>query len=81
MFYRTGEPHGLRGDPFNALVVPRPEWRDRLTADDIRDKIAEAVATGALPKYAIPERVSMLDTLDKTSVGKINKRALRERYR
>lgn len=24
MFYRPGEDHGLRGDPFNQLVVPRP---------------------------------------------------------
>lgn len=24
MFYRAGEPHGLRHNPFNALVVPRP---------------------------------------------------------
>ena len=24
MFYRSDEPHGLRHDPFNALVVPRP---------------------------------------------------------
>lgn len=33
MFYRTGEPHGLRGDPFNALVVPRPiGWVSTLDA-------------------------------------------------
>lgn len=24
MFYRPGEEHGLRGDPFNQLVIPRP---------------------------------------------------------
>jgi flavin reductase (DIM6/NTAB) family NADH-FMN oxidoreductase RutF len=24
MFYRPGDEHGLRGDPFNQLVVPRP---------------------------------------------------------
>ena len=24
MFYRAGEPHGLRHNPFNALVIPRP---------------------------------------------------------
>jgi flavin reductase (DIM6/NTAB) family NADH-FMN oxidoreductase RutF len=24
MFYRTDQPHGLRHNPFNAIVVPRP---------------------------------------------------------
>ena len=24
MFYRAGQPHGLRHNPFNALVIPRP---------------------------------------------------------
>ena len=33
MFYRAGEPHGLKRDPFNALVVPRPiGWISTLDA-------------------------------------------------
>ena len=34
MFYRAGEPHGLKHNPFNALVVPRPiGWISSLGAD------------------------------------------------
>lgn len=34
MFYRPGDDHGLRGDPFNQLVVPRPiGWISSLGAD------------------------------------------------
>jgi flavin reductase (DIM6/NTAB) family NADH-FMN oxidoreductase RutF len=34
MFYRTDEPHGLRHNPFNALVVPRPiGWISTLGPD------------------------------------------------
>lgn len=34
MFYRTDEPHGLRHNPFNALVVPRPiGWISTLDAE------------------------------------------------
>lgn len=34
MFYRTAEHHGLRHNPFNALVVPRPiGWISTLDAD------------------------------------------------
>lgn len=33
MFYRAGEPHGLKRNPFNALVVPRPiGWISSLDA-------------------------------------------------
>jgi flavin reductase (DIM6/NTAB) family NADH-FMN oxidoreductase RutF len=34
MFYRPDEPHGLRGDPLNAIVVPRPiGWISTLDVD------------------------------------------------
>ena len=68
------------GERPHALVVVRADWRQRVSADDIRGCIAEAVTAGTLPKYAIPERVTFVESLDKTSVGKINKRALRDRY-
>ena len=69
------------GERPHALVVARADWRGRLSADDVRECVDVAVASGSLPRYAIPERVTLVDALDKTSVGKINKRALRERYR
>jgi fatty-acyl-CoA synthase len=31
-------------------------------------------------RYAVPERVTFVDALSRTSVGKVNKRALREQY-
>ena len=34
MFYRPGEEHGLRGNPFNQLVIPRPiGWISSVGAD------------------------------------------------
>jgi len=35
---------------------------------------------GIISKYAIPEKILSIDKLPKTSVGKINKKELRERY-
>lgn len=36
MFYRPGEDHGLRGNPFNQLVVPRPiGWITTLDPDGV----------------------------------------------
>jgi fatty-acyl-CoA synthase len=68
------------GERPHALIVPRPDWRARLTADDIRAHVAVSVDEGAIPKYAVPERVTFVDALEKTGVGKINKRQLREIY-
>jgi fatty-acyl-CoA synthase len=63
-----------------ALVVPRdPAAADSL-ADEVRALIAAAAGAGELPRYAVPERVLVVATLDRTSVGKIDKRRLRERY-
>jgi fatty-acyl-CoA synthase len=42
--------------------------------------IQEQVDAASLSKYAMPDRIILLETLEKTSVGKIDKRMLRERY-
>ncbi|RQS76716.1 fatty acid--CoA ligase [Burkholderia sp. Bp8963] len=61
-----------------ALVVPK--------ADEVVDEgailahLVGFVERGLLPKHAIPESIVFVESLDKTSVGKINKRALRSRY-
>ena len=68
------------GERPHALVVPRPESRATLTPEQVRDHVAAAAATGAIPRYAIPERVTLVEALERTSVGKINKKLLRERY-
>jgi fatty-acyl-CoA synthase len=69
------------GERPHVLVVVRPERRVELQPEDIRDFIAAAAEEGVVPRYAVCERITFVDSLDRTSVGKINKRALRERYR
>jgi fatty-acyl-CoA synthase len=39
------------------------------------------VTRGAISKYAVPETILFVESLDKTSVGKLDKKALRLRYR
>jgi fatty-acyl-CoA synthase len=38
------------------------------------------VANGQLLRYAVPEHVIFVESLARTSVGKVNKRLLREMY-
>ncbi|MBN3789773.1 fatty acid--CoA ligase [Burkholderia sp. Ac-20353] len=61
-----------------ALVVPKAD----AVVDEraIHAHLAGFVERGLLSKHAIPESIVFVESLDKTSVGKINKRALRSRY-
>ena len=48
------------------------------TADDIRQHIQRLVDAGEISKFAIPDQIRFVDELARTSVGKLNKRAMRE---
>ncbi len=47
---------------------------------DIKAHVMQHAERGVISKYAVPAYIRFVETIDKTSVGKINKKALRERY-
>ncbi|HWC46051.1 MAG TPA: long-chain fatty acid--CoA ligase, partial [Casimicrobiaceae bacterium] len=57
-----------------ALVVPREGCV--ITADEIRAQLAPR-----FPKWWLPDAVELVSAIPKTSVGKFQKREIRERYR
>ena len=59
-----------------ACVVPTPEARDRLAAGDIIEFLRPQVA-----KWWLPDDVVFIDEVPKTSVGKFDKKVLRERFK
>jgi len=61
-----------------ALVVPR--LVGGLDADELRRHLQVLADIGSIPVYAIPERYLFVDQIEKTSVGKLDKKRLRERY-
>ena len=56
-----------------ALVVKDAKSANGLTDTEIKNK-------GVISKYGIPEKILFVEKLAKTSVGKINKKELREKY-
>jgi fatty-acyl-CoA synthase len=62
-----------------ALVVARSADSSYLAAE-VRKLVQEHVDGASLSKYAMPDRIILVEALEKTSVGKIDKRILRERY-
>lgn len=61
-----------------ALVVPRAGAA--VDADKLRKHLSVLAERGVISKYAIPDRFLLVDQIEKTSVGKLNKKRLRERY-
>jgi fatty-acyl-CoA synthase len=61
-----------------ALVVAREGYD--LDVEKIRSALTAAAAEGVIPRYGVPEQIILVDDLEKTSVGKLDKKALRARY-
>jgi fatty-acyl-CoA synthase len=72
------------------IAVPHPKWQERPVAavvllprhqgkiakEDILDFLRDRVA-----KWWLPDDVIFIEAVPKTSVGKFNKRALREQFK
>jgi fatty-acyl-CoA synthase len=61
-----------------AVVVANPKASATPTEDDIKSHVKGFADRGVISKFGIPQRI--LEQLPKTSVGKIDKKVLRQRY-
>ena len=59
-----------------ACVVPKPDFKDSLTKDEILDHIRPL-----FPKMYIPDDVVFIEAVPKTSVGKFDKKLLRAQFK
>jgi fatty-acyl-CoA synthase len=75
-----GKPDDKWGERPLALVVARPGAEERVTARELHHHAHAYVEKGLLPKQVALLEVKRVDAIDKTSVGKVNKRALREKH-
>ncbi|WP_374625245.1 fatty acid--CoA ligase [Pandoraea sp.] len=62
-----------------ALVVLKKD-ADPVDDEAIRRHLLAIAATGEISKYAVPQIVRFVDSLQRTSVGKLNKKAMREQF-
>lgn len=62
-----------------AVVVRRP-GNGSATEQVLRGMVLEQAAKGLLPRYAVPDRIHFVDAIDKTSVGKFDKKLLRQKF-
>ena len=75
-----GQPDEKWGERPLALVVLKPGEGGQASDKEIAHHVREYADRGIVSKQVVLVRVKLVDAIDKTSVGKINKVALREKY-
>jgi fatty-acyl-CoA synthase len=75
-----GIPDEKWGERPLAIVVPREEYKGKLTGDMLRAHLNRYVEEGLITSWSVPENYTFVDELPKTSVGKIDKKVLRSRF-
>ena len=69
----VGIPDEYRGETVKAFISLKPEYKDKITDQEIIDFCKEHLAT-----FKVPRMVEFRDALPKSAVGKILRRILRE---
>ena len=75
-----GVPDEKWGERPMALVVLKGDAKGKVSEADLKNFCMSFVEKGELPKFGVPNKIELVDTIAKTSVGKINKKELRKVY-
>jgi fatty-acyl-CoA synthase len=76
-----GVPDARWGERPAALIVVDAADNPPVTEVEIRDHLQSFVAAGDIPRYAIPHAIYFVESLPRTSVGKYDKKVMREQVR
>ena len=79
-FSVIGIPDKKWGERPLAVVVLKEEYREKIDEGELKEYFMRFVRDGTIPKYGVPNRIVIADSIAKTSVGKINKKELRKQY-
>jgi fatty-acyl-CoA synthase len=66
----------LRSDFLPILATLHPQ----LKTEDLKQYMRRCAEEGKLPKYGVPEHYRFVPEIAKTSVGKLNKKQLRQTF-
>ena len=69
----VGQPDPYRGETVKAVIAPKPEYKDKISDQEIIDHCKSHLAT-----FKVPRIVEFRDSLPKSAVGKILRRMLRD---
>jgi fatty-acyl-CoA synthase len=72
--------HEKWGERPVAFVVLREDRDETVAGDELREFLLRFADSGHLSKWAVPEEYRIVKTIPKTSVGKIDKKLIRDRF-
>jgi fatty-acyl-CoA synthase len=75
-----GAPDEKWGERPMALVALKPDFAGMVAESDVRTHVKSFADKGVISKWAVPDRVLFVEAIEKTSVGKIDKKLLRQKY-
>jgi fatty-acyl-CoA synthase len=62
------------------IVTLKPGFKDKVSANNLKQFMKKWAEEGKLPSYGVPDRYEFIDQIPKTSVGKMDKKRLRKMY-
>ena len=62
------------------IVTLKPEYKGKVTGEELKQFMQKFAQEGKLPKYGVPDLFEFVDDIPKTSVGKLDKKKLRGFY-
>jgi acyl-CoA synthetase (AMP-forming)/AMP-acid ligase II len=75
-----GVPDAKWGERPLALIVLKPNFVGKVVVSDIQTHVKSFADKGIISKWSVPDRVRFVEAIDKTSVGKIDKKLLRQKF-
>jgi len=75
-----GVPDEKWGERPLAIILPVEGAKERITAEAMQEHLQKYVAEGIITKWAVPEHYVFVEEFPRTSVRKIDKKALHSRY-
>lgn len=75
-----GVPDPRWGERPLMVVTLKPGYPGRVGEKDLKQFLLELAEAGHLPKYGVPDRLVLVESLPKTSVGKLDKKMIRQLY-
>ncbi|MBW2408966.1 MAG: fatty acid--CoA ligase [Deltaproteobacteria bacterium] len=75
-----GVPDEKWGERPLMVVTLKPEYKDKVSAEDFIRFMKKFTEEGKLPKYGVPDRYEFVAQIPKTSVGKLDKKVLRKLF-
>jgi len=74
----VGVPHETWGERPYALVTIKEKYAGKVSEEDLKEFFKGFVDKGVISKWAVPDRVALVASIPKTSVGKLDKKEIRK---